>query len=373
MYQIVQDCNWSVELGLGFAHKGPTSSTHLYYPSPPSGTSNLIQMENEILEELRRTRTLAMSLAKEVDVKNQRLWELERKYDETSATLGRMIAEKDRLHQAFADGYRSYFPSLTYQVLAEMRKMEFIGVHNEKLKLELECQMRNMHFMRLQNEKLKDDLVNQSQELEQQAKEMEKQRAKVDLERKNLLAEKEKVCLCINQLSLKDQNGFEGDYSLNIQLDALKEELAEKVDDLHDMETLNQTLILREHMSNVELQDARKELINVLPNVLDIVTIGVKRMGEVDQKPFQDVCLQRFSGEDWEVRAVEQSSLWQEKVKDPGWQPFKKMTKDGKLQEIIDEEDSKLKELRRLWGEAAYNSVVNALLELNEYNPSGRR
>ncbi|KAF7147512.1 hypothetical protein RHSIM_Rhsim03G0087600 [Rhododendron simsii] len=127
----------------------------------------MIQMENEILEELRRTCSLAMSLAKEVDVKNQRLWELERRYDETSATLGRMIAEKDRLHQAFAD---------------EMRKMEFIGVQNEKLKLELECQIRNMHFMRLQNEKLKDDLVNQSQELEQQAKEMEKQRAKVDLE-----------------------------------------------------------------------------------------------------------------------------------------------------------------------------------------------
>lgn len=75
--------------------------------------------------------------------------------------------------------------------------MEFIGVQNEKLKLELECQMRNMHFTRLQNEKLKDDLVNQSQELEQQAKEMEKQRAKVDLERKNLLAEKKNVCLCI--------------------------------------------------------------------------------------------------------------------------------------------------------------------------------
>lgn len=61
-------------------------------------------MENDILEELQRARTLAMSLAKEADVKNQRLWELERKYDETSATLGRMIAEKDRLHQAFADG-----------------------------------------------------------------------------------------------------------------------------------------------------------------------------------------------------------------------------------------------------------------------------
>ncbi|XP_057483940.1 factor of DNA methylation 2-like isoform X2 [Actinidia eriantha] len=305
-------------------------------------------MENEILEELQRARRLAMSLAKEVDVKNHRLWEMERKCDETLATLGRMIAEKDRLHQAFAE---------------EMRKMEFIGLQNEKLKLELECQMRNIHFMRLQNEKLKDDLLNQRQELEQQAKELEKHKAKVDLEKQNLLVEKEK---------LKAQNLFEGDdYSLNIQIDALKEELAEKADDLNDMENLNQTLILREHMSNVELQDARKELISVLPNVLDTTTIGVKRMGEVDQKPFQDVCSQRFSGEDWEVRSVEQSSLWQENVKDPSWQPFRKMMKDGKLQEIIDEDDCKLKELRRLWGEAAYDAVGNALLELNEYNPSG--
>ncbi|PSS33302.1 Factor of DNA methylation like [Actinidia chinensis var. chinensis] len=306
-------------------------------------------MENEILEELQRARRLAMSLAKEVDVKNHRLWEMERKCDETLATLGRMIAEKDRLHQAFAE---------------EMRKMEFIGLQNEKLKLELECQMRNIHFMRLQNEKLKDDLLNQRQELEQQAKELEKHKAKVDLEKQNLLVEKEK---------LKAQNLFEGDdYSLNIQIDALKEELAEKADDLNDMENLNQTLILREHMSNVELQDARKELISVLPNVLDTTTIGVKRMGEVDQKPFQDVCSQRFSGEDWEVRSVEQSSLWQENVKDPSWQPFRKMMKDGKLQEIIDEDDCKLKELRHLWGEAAYDAVGNALLELNEYNPSGR-
>ncbi|KAL6980548.1 hypothetical protein U1Q18_022190 [Sarracenia purpurea var. burkii] len=244
-----------------------------------------------------------------------------------------------------------------------MRKMEFIGLQNEKMKVELECQMRNMRFIMLQNEKLKDDFVYQRQELEQHAKELEKQKAELDLEKKNLLLEKEK---------LKAQNLFEDDYSLNIQIDALKEELAEKVDELHDMESLNQTLILREHMSNVELQDARKELISILPNVLDTLTIGVKRMGEVDQKPFQDVCLQRFSGEDWDVRSVEQSSLWQENVKDPSWQPFKNMIKDGKLQEVIDEHDSKLKELRRLWGEAAYNAVVNALLELNEYNPSGR-
>lgn len=42
------------------------------------------------------------------------------------------------------------------------------------------------------------------------------------------------------------------------------------------------------------------------------------------------------------------------------------------LQETIDEEDVEIKGLRTEWGEAVYNAVVNALLELNEYNPSGR-
>lgn len=31
-----------------------------------------------------------------------------------------------------------------------------------------------------------------------------------------------------------------------------------------------------------------------------------------------------------------------------------------------------MKELKGQWGEEACNAVVNALLELNEYNPSGR-
>ena len=55
-------------------------------------------------------------------------------------------------------------------------------------------------------------------------------------------------------------------------------------------------------------------------------------MGEVDQKPFQDVCAKKFSRSDWEVRSVESISLWQEKVSNPGWQPFKNTLKDGKWQ-----------------------------------------
>ena len=42
------------------------------------------------------------------------------------------------------------------------------------------------------------------------------------------------------------------------------------------------------------------------------------------------------------------------------------------MQETIDDDDEKLKDLRNEYGEAVYKAVTNALLELNEYNPSGR-
>ena len=41
-------------------------------------------------------------------------------------------------------------------------------------------------------------------------------------------------------------------------------------------------------------------------------------------------------------------------------------------QEVIDKCDSKLKELRSVWGEEVYKAVADALLELNDYNSSGR-
>lgn len=42
------------------------------------------------------------------------------------------------------------------------------------------------------------------------------------------------------------------------------------------------------------------------------------------------------------------------------------------MQEIVNEDDENLKRLRVEFGEHVYNAVANALLELNEYNPSGR-
>ena len=61
---------------------------------------------------------------------------------------------------------------------------------------------------------------------------------------------------------------------------------------------------------------------------------GIKRMGEVDEKPFKGVCLKKFPN-DWEVNAAELISLWQANVSNLIWHPFKTEFLDGKLRVLF--------------------------------------
>uniref|UniRef100_A0A2P2J5K1 Factor of DNA methylation 1-5/IDN2 domain-containing protein n=1 Tax=Rhizophora mucronata TaxID=61149 RepID=A0A2P2J5K1_RHIMU len=101
-------------------------------------------------------------------------------------------------------------------------------------------------------------------------------------------------------------------------------------------------------------------------------TFAIKRMGEINHEAFQEVCLLKFVNEDWKEKAAVLCSLWQEYLKDGQWHPFKKEIVKGQLQEVINDDDEKLKGLRNEYGGVAYEAVKTALLELNEYNPSGR-
>ena len=58
--------------------------------------------------------------------------------------------------------------------------------------------------------------------------------------------------------------------------------------------------------------------------------IGLKRMGELDEKPFLNTCKQRFSLEEANVQAYTLVSLWQDNLKKPEWHPFKIIEVEGK-------------------------------------------
>lgn len=50
--------------------------------------------------------------------------------------------------------------------------------------------------------------------------------------------------------------------------------------------------------------------------------IGVKRMGELDTKPFHDSCKRKYPEDEADLKAVKLSSLWEEYLRDPEWHPF---------------------------------------------------
>ncbi|CAF1914992.1 unnamed protein product [Brassica napus] len=100
--------------------------------------------------------------------------------------------------------------------------------------------------------------------------------------------------------------------------------------------------------------------------------IGVKRMGEVDGKPFLKVCEQRFNGENVGLQHAMLCSEWQKNINDSAWYPFKLVVTGEKMKEVVDDEDDKLKKLSEELGEDVMNAVKTALEELNDFNPSGR-
>lgn len=60
--------------------------------------------------------------------------------------------------------------------------------------------------------------------------------------------------------------------------------------------------------------------------------IGIKRMGELDDKAFHSACKRKFAKDDVNVKVAELCSEWQEYLKDPNWHPYKIVTIDGKAQ-----------------------------------------
>jgi XH domain len=57
--------------------------------------------------------------------------------------------------------------------------------------------------------------------------------------------------------------------------------------------------------------------------------IGIKRMGELNEKPFDAACKRRYGHEDAEIKAAELISRWQDELKKPAWHPYKRVEIGG--------------------------------------------
>uniref|UniRef100_A0A0A9AIF1 Uncharacterized protein n=1 Tax=Arundo donax TaxID=35708 RepID=A0A0A9AIF1_ARUDO len=133
-------------------------------------------------------------------------------------------------------------------------------------------------------------------------------------------------------------------------------------------------LTKRDRLNRDELQENRQELIKGLESMMidGCAIIGIKRMGQLDEKPFHHACKRKYRDDDPEGKAARLVSSWQEELKKTSWHPFTTIQVDGEDKEVVDEDDPKLRQLWTEFGDSVCNAVKVALSELNEYSPHGR-
>ncbi|XP_073033639.1 protein INVOLVED IN DE NOVO 2-like [Primulina eburnea] len=356
---------------------------------------------SDIMEEkARKTNKLVGNLTNVIEAKNMHLIEMESKFNETESSLSLLIMEKDKLHQSYneemkkiessaRDHFQKIFndhEKLKMLLVNQKRELEFRGqelekreTHNEHERKKLAEDLEKNAVQNCSLQAAAEKQRNFDEEVMILAEEQKKQ--KEDLHNRIILLEKQLDAKQAVELEIEQLRGKlnvikhmaeEGDLEVLEEVDLLLKSLREKEGELEDFTALNQTLIVQERKSNDELQEARKELLNGLKDLSSNSHIGVKRMGELDSKPFHEAMKRKYSEAEADERATELCSLWEEYLRDPEWHPLKVVQINGKHQTVINEEDEKLVDLKANCGVKVYDAVISALFEINEYNPSGR-
>ncbi|KAI4356030.1 hypothetical protein L6164_000083 [Bauhinia variegata] len=315
-----------------------------------------IDSKNEKLQEMEHKDMVIANLMREIDSKNEKLMEMEHKHKDRVARMSKLI-----------EGLRENNNSKQKCLMdMEQKCSEFYALvrqlMDEKHELSDKCD-ESHHLVR--------QLMDEKNELsEGYQKDLQKIKDTNNLLNETVESQKKEHGELLKRLR---------EHQLNLtkeieKVNALRKELEEKSEEMEHVESLNRTLIIRESMCKQELYDAREESINRSQDIFrgGRSLLRIKRLGELDQKPFQNACIQKYSNNEWQEVSAQLCSSWEERLKDPHWHPFKKVIVNGVLKEIIDENDEELKGLRIEYGEKAYKAVVNALMELEEYNPNGR-
>ncbi|CAH1432463.1 unnamed protein product [Lactuca virosa] len=322
------------------------------------------KQSEEIKSEISRTDDYMASVRKQNEMLMKDLNMMAEKYNKAHEMMGKKANEQLKKISIEHEQSKLQLEEREKELRAREARNE-----SEQKKLDNEKKMNELAILEQKKAdermlKLGDDHKREKEKLHQKIIELQKK-----------LDDKQRLELEIKQLKgamevMKHMS--DEDAEAKNKLESTEKDLKEKEEELEDLEELNQALIIKERLSNDELQDARKELISDLKEICGSgrAHIGVKRMGDLDAKPFiVDAKKRCLSRED----TVKFLSMWEDHLRDPSWHPFKVITINGDdCKEILDEEDEKIARLKAECDEGVYNAVVTALKEMNEYNPSGR-
>ncbi|CAH8382353.1 unnamed protein product [Eruca vesicaria subsp. sativa] len=350
---------------------------------------DLVTLSGQEAELRRRTKTLVSDLENTLETRNNDLEEIESKYKEASTALEKSMKEKDEMINAHNEKMnkmqrtvRDYLASIysEHEKAAqdlEKKRREF----EERERYLDECQsLNNFERQKLQWQKQKNLMATEEQnkadeEMMRLAK--QQQREKDELHKKVQDLEKKLDDDLALELEIERLRGglqvMGHMKDMKEEIEKTKEKLKEKEEESEYQESLNQALVVKYGYTNDELQDARKALIKSMNELMSVrAQISVKRMGELDEKPFQKLAKERYPAEEADVEAAKLCSLWDDHLSDSAWYPIKMVLIDGIHKEVLNEEDEKLQELKRELGDEVFKAVTQALMERNEYNGSGR-
>ncbi|XP_057480864.1 factor of DNA methylation 4-like isoform X1 [Actinidia eriantha] len=356
-------------------------------------TGDLKTISDVEAEYTRKTLKLVTDLTNVIQAKNKSLKEIECKYNETLISLNSVMSQKDEMHRAYINEIKKMQQHARDHLQNIFKEHEKITLQLQSQREELGLRQKELEKREAQNEDERRKLLSEKKMNERAT--LEQKKADDNLLRlaEDQKSEKEKLHIKIIELQKKldarqalelqvqrmrgsiqvmRHMGEDGDVELKKKMDAIEQDLREKEQDLEDLESLSQTLIIKERQSNDELQQARKELINGLKEQSSRAFIGVKWMGELDNRPFHIAAKRKYSDIEADEKAMKLCSMWDAYLRDPSWHPFKIVTRSDKAKEIIDEDDEKLRDLKNEFGDEVYSDVTRALMEMNEYNPSGR-
>uniref|UniRef100_A0A0D9VW21 Factor of DNA methylation 1-5/IDN2 domain-containing protein n=1 Tax=Leersia perrieri TaxID=77586 RepID=A0A0D9VW21_9ORYZ len=292
---------------------------------------NIKELQKDAFQDSKRIRSENLKLYAELQTKkheiDQRCKELDYLSTKTNVDRAKLITEK----------------------LKNAKENDLLNLANLKQKKADEELLRLVE----KHKREKEDALKKQFELEKKLD----SKQKLELEREQLKG----------KLEVMKQMGSEEDATLKKKFNELREQLEE----MESMKSLNEALVMKDKRANDELEDAKKELIIGFETTAGAGSnIGVKKVGTLDETAFYNACKKKMPKCDLRAKPA-LCSKWQDELRKPGWYPFNVIETDGQKKKKINEDDEKLHALRMEFGDEAYNVVVKALVEMNEYNPSG--